>query len=495
MPSYQKWEEVEKSIVALQLDDRNPRLPGGRAQPSQRDLISELLEYEDVDGLAKDIAEVGWIPLESLVGIRSRGKIVIVEGNRRLAALKLLDNPELAPNEAAVRRFKKLSETMPDESRSVRVLIAPKRQAAAVLILRKHTRLQVRGWTPLMQARFYRSLAASGLSLQQMASEYGETPSGIAHFLRIDSMYRAACNIDLPEDVRDVVHDPRSFPASVLRRLIDVPKTREFLGIEFDENGDLAGRIQKDEFAKGLRRILADIARKAIDTRKLNKTEEIEQYLKGFGGDTPNTSKRGTFTADTVGSASSSSAGTDAPQPKPKAPAAGSRQAAPSKSVVPKGVKCTLSDPRIKEVFAELKSLKVDEYPNASAVMLRMVLELCLSNYLDKTGKIQPAITKSLPHKGAKWYPPLSQMLRLVADDVSIPIPTLQRKALSQMVDRQKLDQFACTVDDLDGFVHNRHMFPSPRDLRLFWNKFGDLFTLVLAEPPKPSASPNSSPH
>lgn len=144
--------------------------------------------------------------------------------------------------------------------------------------LRKHTREDIEKWSPLMQARFFRSLVASGLPLDRMARDYGMAAGDIARFLRTDSMYEAACKIELPDDVRAKVHDPRTFSGTVLQRLIEFPKIREFLGIEFDERGGLRGRVHRDEFAKGYRRILSDIARGKVDTRTVNTVADMEVY-------------------------------------------------------------------------------------------------------------------------------------------------------------------------------------------------------------------------
>ena len=77
------------------LDSRNPR---HEPLDTQDDLIAFLCEHEYVLALARDIVLNGLNPLELFAVVRSgENMYVVAEGNRRLCALKLLDDPDLAP--------------------------------------------------------------------------------------------------------------------------------------------------------------------------------------------------------------------------------------------------------------------------------------------------------------------------------------------------------------------------------------------------------------
>jgi len=54
-----------------------------------------------------------------------------------------------------------------------------------------------------------------------------------------------------------------------------------------------------------------------------------------------------------------------------------------------------LKSPRIKEIFGELRRLKLREYPNGCAVLARIFIELVVGYHLDQTGKIQPLLDKA----------------------------------------------------------------------------------------------------
>ena len=111
--SYSGWKATRKSAGALQLDPANPRIPPSSKTLSQSELITELVTHDDVYQLALNIQANGFFPTEPLVAIREKGKYYVAEGNRRLAACKLLANPDAAPEDFR-SRFKLLSAKMSD---------------------------------------------------------------------------------------------------------------------------------------------------------------------------------------------------------------------------------------------------------------------------------------------------------------------------------------------------------------------------------------------
>jgi len=89
MIDFAAWKEKPGAVTTLQLDSLNNRIPTSGALLEQRDLIAELVEHENVYDLARDIAEHGYSPVEALIGVVEDAKSIIIEGNRRLAALKM----------------------------------------------------------------------------------------------------------------------------------------------------------------------------------------------------------------------------------------------------------------------------------------------------------------------------------------------------------------------------------------------------------------------
>lgn len=89
---------VLKSVKELLLDPENPRLASGACGGSQKELLKILWNEMAVDEVALSIAANGFFQEEPLFVIRpesstngtKNGKFIVVEGNRRLAAVLLL---------------------------------------------------------------------------------------------------------------------------------------------------------------------------------------------------------------------------------------------------------------------------------------------------------------------------------------------------------------------------------------------------------------------
>jgi hypothetical protein len=65
------------------------------AEPTQREIIQTLWRDFAVDEIALSVAASGFYQYEPLIAVREANRLVVVEGNRRLAAVKLLRDPKL----------------------------------------------------------------------------------------------------------------------------------------------------------------------------------------------------------------------------------------------------------------------------------------------------------------------------------------------------------------------------------------------------------------
>jgi hypothetical protein len=91
-------EITEKKTKDLHFDPANPRLAeyGITSRTPEDEILSTLWDVMDVAELVQSIAASGFFKHEPLMAVRENGRDVVVEGNRRLAAVKVLLNPALA---------------------------------------------------------------------------------------------------------------------------------------------------------------------------------------------------------------------------------------------------------------------------------------------------------------------------------------------------------------------------------------------------------------
>ncbi|HEV7416959.1 MAG TPA: ParB N-terminal domain-containing protein, partial [Tianweitania sediminis] len=130
----------------LLLDLNNPRIS---KSSSQREALQKIIEDQDVKlaALAQSIVQDGLNPMDRLLIVKAEedaGKFVVIEGNRRLAALKILTNPAvlsgLEVRPPLQRRLEALSAEFDQAPlRTVDCFELPDRSAGAMWIKQRHT--------------------------------------------------------------------------------------------------------------------------------------------------------------------------------------------------------------------------------------------------------------------------------------------------------------------------------------------------------------------
>ncbi len=489
MIAFDRWQATKLSVASLFLDPFNPRIPSSGEGLTQDELMEDLVRNDRVLDLAKSIAANGYFPIEALIIVKEDGERYVIEGNRRVAALKLLLKPEDAP-EGWEKRFSKLANSVsPETIRSVKVVVAPNRGAATPVVRSRHTRPLLEKWSPLMQAKSYFNLVAKEeQDISSIAREHNIPASEVAEALQMYRMYQVILKLDLPEDVARKVHNPRQFPMTTVERLYKAPEVNQLLGISFDEKGELQGSVDPNEFRRALARIVSDIAHKNVGSRDLNTTADMLAHLKKLGADMPDLTKKGNFTFDSLLAEPRAK-----PREKPESKPAQKKPRAPRqpRALIPSSVICTAKNRRVKDLVGELKDgvLQVSRFPNAVALMFRSLLEMSLSYHLRKTGHLEAMRQKETERLAKKTrrqklpgdYPKLKQMLDYVGSEATgiLQDPKLRKSIRKLAGERDTL----ITLDSLHAFVHSEQFYPTEEILRRFWNQVADLFEIILAEP------------
>ena len=151
-------------IVTIPLDDIKLNLNNPRfwSSEDESEAIAKICSKGDVHLLAKDIVDNDLDPLDQVV-ISSADGVTVADGNRRICALKLLKNPDLAPEKMddvfqkiVTEKRKEIKDWQPISE--VEVIIFRKEEDEKKWILRKHAGYNrgvgKRDWDPLHQARY-----------------------------------------------------------------------------------------------------------------------------------------------------------------------------------------------------------------------------------------------------------------------------------------------------------------------------------------------------
>lgn len=480
------WRSDDVAFQSLFLDAENPRLtfPEGSA-PSPADLLAELVEHENVVEIAESIVDHGVYPHERLIAVEEdiagRSALCVVEGNRRLAAMKALASPEALPVRHRAR-FAALAKKFGGDLPTTRlpVEIAPSRVAAMPFIVARHTHPQIRAWTPTAQASYFNRMRRQGFAVEKIAKLTGLTESDVLGPLRTHALYEAAKRLDLAPEATAIVRNPKKFPLSTLNRVFESSVMCDAIGARF-EGEELRGEIHQDDFEKAFRRIVTDLAMKEEDSRSLSSAADFKSYLKRMKSDLPTKARRGRFKLDATGAISEGAAQVNESKKRAEKSTAPKRRG--TKNVIPRHFRPGASGDRVQAVCTELRNLDLERYANASALLLRTLIDICVTEYMESIGAAAECIKKfrEKDNKPRGWTPTLRQNLTFLLQTYDIPnLSGQQLNAAKRFVEAK--DNEGLCLDTLDKFTHNAYMPPSPRELRNIWTHIEPMMLAITSE-------------
>lgn len=145
-------------LESLFLDPENPRLPSNVGR-TQQEMLSYLAKYTSIEDLMNAIAENDYFAGEPLIAFqKDDGRYYVVEGNRRLTALKLITDPHIISSPS--NRIIEISQNAKHKPDIIPVIIVTSREAAIPYLGYRHI-TGVKQWEPLAKARYIRSVLST----------------------------------------------------------------------------------------------------------------------------------------------------------------------------------------------------------------------------------------------------------------------------------------------------------------------------------------------
>lgn len=236
----------------LDFDPDNPRFYRLNDQHSVEAVIEEMLDDESVQDLMLSIGQKGYFEGEPLLVVKApSGKFIVVEGNRRLAAVKLLNGQLLPPN----RRRTSVNEIRADAKESppteLPCLVYPLRRDVLRYLGYRHI-TGIKEWDSLSKARYLSELRTEFYSgqphLDQMrglAKDIGSKSTYVAQLLTALSLYVRAENANfygLPLAAKDVEF-------SYLTTALNYTKICTWLGLDGRSDIDMKN-VSEDNLKK-----------------------------------------------------------------------------------------------------------------------------------------------------------------------------------------------------------------------------------------------------
>lgn len=236
-------------VSKIFLDQNNPRFDS--AAKDQSEAIDLLCRYEKILPLAEDIAKIGVSPLELCAVIPDGpGTYFAAEGNRRLCAIKLLNDPDLAP----------AKDRKAFVAASVEWTPVPKLFSVAF-----DSRDEVRIWLDRIHAGEDEGRGRRQWNSDQKARNSVYSKNDLALTV-----------LDIAEESGFITKEQRKGRLSVVERYTSNPNMKDVLGLVVKRGDSTSSDLPEKDFSLVLKKFISDVADKEISTRA--KKTDIDKY-------------------------------------------------------------------------------------------------------------------------------------------------------------------------------------------------------------------------
>lgn len=459
-----KYEYKQVKIADLLLNPSNPRF---NPVKHQTETILAMVEDQQskLVALAEHIIDNGLNPTDIILVRPYKKQWLVLEGNRRVTALKLANEPELVPAQYSKLKkdFQKLNAILDTPLvENVPCVIIEDEALANEWIRLKHTGENegagtVR-WDGQQTSRF--SYQTSGTSdprivfldalkeLEEIPREYKD------HFISIKKT-----NFDRlmgDPDVRNLVGVENVDGSFELTNGVNAYLLEVLYDLAFTDFS--VGNIyRKDDRKKYISSIIERVDGKrenALNVKKDKDTGQVDRDEKKADKASDPQSVAGQEDQPEY-------TGAQGPASSPDATAKQKREKSypvNRKTLIPAQHKLSITHGRIVKIFNELKSLDVEIFPNAVAVLFRVFIELSADCYISKNNIPSVDVDSRL-----------SKKIEAVSADLETK-KILTKHELRAARQMSSSDTQNSSIRTFHSYVHNKDVTPSSTDLKSAWD-------------------------
>jgi hypothetical protein len=473
------------------LDPQNPRLPDGTS--NDKEAINRLLTegYVQLLALARDLMERGEAnPAELPIVLKDGTKYVVLEGNRRFAALKLLGDPRLADDSGQQAAFARIKNRGGQPPKALYSAVAKDRDEADPWITLRHTGANdgvgVRVWSAEQNARHRSRMSVpieSGtlrsIAMADELTEAYQTDSELVELIakvraeRLTNIGRFFTGVTLTrmqfvlrpgaegssqtlwaKHTAEELHDFFLWAFTFLdENSVDAFKNDNLRGTLLNENADVVPAASRSlpEYKR--------IADRPYTYTEADATGGEDDSNPGTDHQDGDDSNDGGAANSTGGSPSSSASGSSTSgsgtsNPVVGTPSKGVKQDQKPEKYLFSKVRLPNLSPNIQRLLKEAKELPIEENYAIACVLARVILELAVSD------------PKVLAWSGKKESQTLDKKIRgcIFKLDPSIDTPQRTRRDLVQA----NFEVNNIGVLYLHQFMHNSSVKPDPHLVRRF---------------------------
>lgn len=431
-------------VTEIKLDVNNVRY--FNQVGTQDEVIRAMLNdpRANLESLAKDFLDVGGLTPDPIVLYKDEENgWVVIEGNRRIAALKLLNNPLIAPKEYR-KKFESIITKFKELPSEVNCIACDDLDIIFDYLERRH----------------------SGERNGTGQVDWNAANRAASEVRRGKPTANALANkaIEIAREIGAQLKTP--YPRiTTLQRVMQDPLVQSMLGLMWDSQAQILKRVIDDDVAK---RIISELV-KCIEGKKVREVfnqDQRKSFIKDFLDDIGQEIKIIESTPVPVGESSPPSrqklsaggGGATGGGGGPRKPTYDRGRLIPPRGL---GLPIQKSDARAYNIFHELSHrIDVRLAPNAAAVLFRVLLELGIERYI-KTYSVNVKNKDDFKFK-----------VRKVAEDMLTrgEITSDRKTELERFWNNEEL----FSAKTLHLYVHSPNFHPAPQTLCIFWDSIHD---------------------
>ncbi|THV42018.1 hypothetical protein [Glycomyces buryatensis] len=496
---------IEIKIDDLRLDLDNYRIPTRRSDEAAA--LKYLFASEDVLSAARLILQNGYFDNEVPIVTHDETGYVVLEGNRRVSALKALQDPTLVPGHdkeirALLKRHAVESQELPTV---IRVLVSPSREAAAPHIARLHSGLSKKRWSRDQQANFYYSLLDDETSVDDIKAQYSGVE--VVRYIKMAVARRFLSGAHFSDhSLREyaISNDLKMSSFEYAYRNSDISAA---VGLNFAGDGQLQPSSLRPEQIgsklssiqlSALEYLLSEFRAGRLNTRssEFKKSSEEHQRLMNFLTKPAQPAAPGVRESDDSPTAPAMPVGPQGPEGRvslPSEPTEDSGDANPAKSKTPddlgsKSQATPASDPttrgpnhprtknnldlsgveydkvsvNLKYRYHELRSINIEIFPVAASMLMRLILESTIKFHFETSGtRAQGELSAIFPRVSDEY----GQIKALKSTINSVKTGTVHRPG---------------SIQWFNNLSHNGDAVVKADDVREAWNLINPLLRHLL---------------
>lgn len=473
--------KTPRSVEQLRLWAENPRLNPElehvKLSDFSQDFTNEQSDKSEFIKLVKSIAEDGFIPADPIVVWQNQEnqKYYVAEGNRRIVALKLLRNPQKAPQSIRATIRKLSSQINLTDIEKIYVNVAPTFEDAEWYISQRNSASSLqRKWTSEQQRRWISELYEKHnkdvkkiISITKLTKNELES---IIRLLKIKDFTRlpeVKCHLTNEEFEES---NSYRFPMTVLERFFSLSKTKEMWGLEY--NGfDVNIISNKHSFYNAFAELIKQIIAGKITTRFTK--EDLPSMLDELPTVSFENIDPTLITESDMGNEDEDDAevvSNGLPAVLLNKEIRGNPQ---RKRLIPEICKLNTSNHKLDELFKELQRLPFSRKYSIS-VVLRVFFDMSVMEYIDSEN-IETQILNQFSQTTLRHIN-LKKRLEYIKQNQSLDENT--RKIINQLINPH-IGHYS--LDTLNKYVHGRETYNSSKQfLNGFWDFLYPLFEKLL---------------